>query len=103
MSPGSVSLTMVVQPAYQLGSSAALCLIQRLRYLGPRARQEIVLAHRLQRGDSSQPRHDGSAAQSRDERHGAFPVSASGPVGASDVEKAPAAARKRREEVSVSG
>lgn len=91
LSPGSVSLTMVVQPAYQLGSAAALCLIQRLRQPGQRARQEIVLAHHLQLGDSSRPRRYGTAAPSRDEGRWASPV------GTSD------AARQRGEEVSASG
>jgi DNA-binding LacI/PurR family transcriptional regulator len=97
VSPGSVSLTVVAQPAYQLGSAAAHCLIQRLRHPGQRARQEIVLAHHLQLGDSSRPRPHGTAVHSRDEGRRASPV------GATDAEIAPAAARLRGEEVSVSG
>jgi len=60
MSPGSISLTTITQPAYELGSVAALRLIQRLQS-GPLARQEIVLAHHLHVGDSSRAR--GAAAQ----------------------------------------
>jgi len=56
--PGSLSLTMVMQPAYELGSTAALRLIQRLEHPEQLARQEIVLAYRLQLGDSSRPRRD---------------------------------------------
>jgi DNA-binding LacI/PurR family transcriptional regulator len=81
ISPGSISLTMVTQPAYELGSAAALRLVQRLQHPRPLARQEIVLAHRLDIGDSSQPR-------------------------GSDAAIAPAAARLPRlpgEEVSVTG
>jgi LacI family transcriptional regulator len=55
MSPGSISLTTITQPAYELGSAAALRLIQRLQS-GPCARQEIVLAHHLHVGDSSRAR-----------------------------------------------
>ncbi len=56
MTPGSVSLTTVMQPAYELGTTAALRLIQRLKHPEPLARQETVLAYRLQLGDSSRPR-----------------------------------------------
>lgn len=58
LTPGSISLTTVTQPAYELGGAAALRLIQRLRQPGQLARQEIVLAHRLHLGDSSRPRAD---------------------------------------------
>ena len=54
--PGAVSLTSVIQPAYELGSTAATRLIHRLRHEGPVARQEIVLAHQLRIGDSSRSR-----------------------------------------------
>lgn len=52
MGPGAISLTTVIQPAYEMGSTAALRLIQRLRS-GRLTRQETVLAHHLQIGDSS--------------------------------------------------
>lgn len=54
--PGAVSLTCVIQPAYELGCTAAERLIQRVRRTGSTARQDIVLAHHLQIGDSSRPR-----------------------------------------------
>lgn len=54
--PGTISLTTVTQPAYDLGSVAASRLIQRLQHAGPLPRQEIVLAHDLHVGDSSRPR-----------------------------------------------
>ncbi len=56
VSPGSISLTTVTQPAYELGSTAALRLIHRLQQPEQGARQEIVLGHQLRVGDSSQPR-----------------------------------------------
>lgn len=56
MTPGSVSLTTVTQPAYELGSTAALRLIQRLKHPTDLARQETILTYRLQIGDSSRPR-----------------------------------------------
>jgi DNA-binding LacI/PurR family transcriptional regulator len=46
----------VTQPTYELGSTAALCLIQRLHHRGPLARQEIILAHQLCIRDSSRSR-----------------------------------------------
>jgi DNA-binding LacI/PurR family transcriptional regulator len=54
--PGAMSLTSVIQPAYELGSTAAARLIHRLQHGGPLARQEIVLAHQLRIGDSSRSR-----------------------------------------------
>jgi DNA-binding LacI/PurR family transcriptional regulator len=54
--PGSLALTTVTQPAYELGSTAALRLIQRLQHRGPLVRQEIVLAHQLCIRDSSHRR-----------------------------------------------
>lgn len=56
ITPGSVSLTTVMQPAYELGSTAALRLIQRLKHPDRLARQETVLSYRLHIGDSSRPR-----------------------------------------------
>jgi LacI family transcriptional regulator, galactose operon repressor len=56
IAPGSVSLTTVTQPAYELGCTAALRLIQRLKHPTHLARQETVLTYRLQIGDSSRPR-----------------------------------------------
>jgi LacI family transcriptional regulator len=56
MTPGSVSLTTITQPAYEMGSTAALRLIQRLKHPEQLARHETVLTYRLQVGDSSRPR-----------------------------------------------
>jgi len=53
MSPGSVPLTTIVQPACELGAAAATRLVQRLRQPGVPARQEIILAHQLHIGGSS--------------------------------------------------
>jgi LacI family transcriptional regulator len=53
--PEAFSITTVLQPAYELGRTAANRLIQRLRQ--PDApRQEIILPHQLLIGDSSRPR-----------------------------------------------
>jgi LacI family transcriptional regulator len=53
--PEQVSVTTVIQSAYELGSAAANRLIQRLQK--PDApRQEIVLQHQLAAGTSSTPR-----------------------------------------------
>lgn len=54
--PGSVSLTRVIQPAYDLGRAAAKRLVEKLQAPGKDVRQEIVLSHRLQIGDSSRAR-----------------------------------------------
>jgi LacI family transcriptional regulator len=54
--PGSLALTTVTQPAYELGSTAALRLIQRLQHRGPLVCQEIILAHQLCIRDSSRRR-----------------------------------------------
>jgi LacI family transcriptional regulator len=54
--PGSLALTTVTQPAYELASTAALRLIQRLQYRGSLVRQEIILAHQLCIRDSSRSR-----------------------------------------------
>ncbi|MEP6774101.1 MAG: LacI family DNA-binding transcriptional regulator [Chloroflexota bacterium] len=53
--PGPVSLTSVMQPARELGSTAALRLFQRLRNPEISSRQEIILAPTLQIGESSRP------------------------------------------------
>jgi LacI family transcriptional regulator, galactose operon repressor len=76
ISPGSVSLTMVTQPAYELGATAALRLIQRLQHPGQLARQETVLAHRLQIGDSSRTRRRAVLAAGPSEDGRAPPVAA---------------------------
>ena len=52
----SVSLTTVTQPVYELGSTAALRLFQRLHNPGALTRQEIVLAPTLHIRGSSRPR-----------------------------------------------
>ncbi len=53
---GAISLTTVVQPAYEMGSSAALRLFQRLQNHGEFTRQEIILTPTLRIRGSSQPR-----------------------------------------------
>lgn len=58
VSPGSVPLTTVTQPSYELGSAAALRLLQRLQQGGPLAVQEIMLEHRLVVRASSNPRKE---------------------------------------------
>jgi len=53
--PDAFSITTILQPAYELGRTAANRLIQRLRQ--PDApRQEIILPHQLLIGESSRPR-----------------------------------------------
>lgn len=54
--PDALSLTCVIQPAYDLGCTAAGRLIQRLRQPDLAAHQDIVLAHQLRVGDSSRPK-----------------------------------------------
>ena len=54
--PGYPSITTIVQPALEMGATAARRLIQRLEGDGPHSRQEIVLAHELRIGDSSRAR-----------------------------------------------
>lgn len=44
---GSISLTMVTQPVYELGVTAALRLFQRLQNPGEQTRQEIILTPTL--------------------------------------------------------
>jgi LacI family transcriptional regulator len=56
--PEFVSITTVLQSAYELGSAAATRLIQRL-CKPERPRQEIVLQHQLSIGASSAPRGSG--------------------------------------------
>lgn len=53
---GSVSLSTVTQPVYELGSTAALRLFQRMQKRASLTRQEIVLAPELHIRNSSQPR-----------------------------------------------
>lgn len=54
--PGYPSITTVVQPAFEMGATAARRLIQRLEGDGPHTRQEIILAHQLRIGQSSHAR-----------------------------------------------
>jgi LacI family transcriptional regulator len=54
--PGSTSLTLVVQPAYEMGCAAAELLIQRLQHPETSGQQCTVLPYRLRIGDSSRPR-----------------------------------------------
>jgi DNA-binding LacI/PurR family transcriptional regulator len=61
MMPDYPSITTVVQPALEMGATAARRLIQRLEGDGPHSRQEIVLAHELRIGDSSRA-HASAAA-----------------------------------------
>jgi LacI family transcriptional regulator len=44
---GSISLTTVTQPVYEIGSTAAMRLFQRMQNPGAFTRQEIVLAPTL--------------------------------------------------------
>ncbi|QBD81589.1 LacI family transcriptional regulator [Ktedonosporobacter rubrisoli] len=52
----TISLTTVTQPVYELGSTAAMRLFQRMQHPGTFTRQEIVLAPTLQIRSSSRPR-----------------------------------------------
>lgn len=54
----AISLTTVTQPVYEIGSTAALRLFQRLQNPSAFTRQEIVLAPTLQIRNSSRPRPD---------------------------------------------
>jgi DNA-binding LacI/PurR family transcriptional regulator len=60
--PELISVTTVLQSAYELGSAAATRLIQRLRKPGS-PRQEIVLQHQLSVGASSAPREPGGTRE----------------------------------------
>jgi LacI family transcriptional regulator len=53
---GSISVTTVMQPVYELGSTAALRLFQRLKNPAIQSRQEITLAPTLRIRGSSRPR-----------------------------------------------
>ena len=55
VAPGFGSLTTVAQPVYELGSTAALRLFQRLQKTGPQSRQEVILKPTLTVRDSSRP------------------------------------------------
>jgi len=59
----AISLTTVAQPIYEIGSTAALRLFQRLQNPTAFTRQEIVLAPTLRVRDSSRPRPDVLANQ----------------------------------------
>jgi LacI family transcriptional regulator len=59
--PGAISLTTVIQPAYEMGYAATARLIERLQHPGGSPRQDIVLAHQFRVGDSSRPRTFASA------------------------------------------
>lgn len=63
-SAGSIALTTVTQPVYELGSTAALRLFQRLQNPIQQARQEIILAPTLRIGSSSSPREELSTTHS---------------------------------------
>jgi LacI family transcriptional regulator len=52
----AISLTTVIQPVYEIGSTAALRLFQRLQSSEALTRQEIVLVSTLQIRGSSRPR-----------------------------------------------
>lgn len=54
----SISLTTVTQPVYELGSTAALRLFQRLQDPTALSKQEIILTPTLQIRDSTRPRPD---------------------------------------------
>ncbi len=54
---GTISLTTVTQPTYELGSAAAERLFQRLQNPAAQARQEIILAQTLCIRGSSAPRN----------------------------------------------
>ena len=53
---GSLSLTTVMQPAYELGRAAALRLFQHLQNPGIQTRQEVVLAPSLEIRGSTMPK-----------------------------------------------
>lgn len=53
LSPAANSLTIVSQPVYELGSTAALRLFHRIQNDGTHSRQEVVLSPTLRIGESS--------------------------------------------------
>jgi len=53
VAPGFGSLTTVAQPVYELGSTAAQRLFQRLQKIAPYSRQEVILTPTLTVRDSS--------------------------------------------------
>ncbi len=61
--PGDLSLTHVVQPAYELGRTAAACLVDRIELRIPPARRQIILEHQLYIGSSSRPKGDSTASR----------------------------------------
>ena len=61
---GSISLTTVTQPAYELVTTAALRLFQRLQDPGTQARQEIILTATLHIRGSSVPHQQPASALS---------------------------------------
>jgi LacI family transcriptional regulator len=54
--PGAFSVTTVIQPAYELGATAANRLIQHIEHPDDALPREFVLAHQLRVGDSSRSR-----------------------------------------------
>ncbi len=64
--PDMISVTTVLQPAYEIGRTAASRLIQRIRQ--PEApRHEIILPHQFVVGETSRPRHADPPALSSSE------------------------------------
>ena len=61
--PDLFSITTVLQPAYELGRTAANRLIQRLRQPDT-PRHEIILPHQLLIGESSRPRRQPNLIES---------------------------------------
>lgn len=57
VAPGFGSLTTVAQPVYELGSTAALRLFQRLQKNAPYSRQEVILTPTLTIRDSSRAKN----------------------------------------------
>jgi LacI family transcriptional regulator len=56
VSPVAVPLSVVRQPAYEMGSAAAMRLEQRMQHGGSMTRQDIVLAHQFIIRESSRPK-----------------------------------------------
>ena len=65
VAPGFGSLTTVAQPVYELGSSAATRLFQRLQKTALQSRQEVILTPTLTIRDSSRPRAISSLSDGR--------------------------------------